>query len=91
MYRNVDLFVKLGILNRIQVGWKYKLELSDQFLGHHHHLSCLRCGKIVNIEDEKHIDEFIDEIAAAAGFTAQRHVFEVYGYCGQCTKLKSDY
>ena len=49
MYRNIDLFEKLGIVNRIYVGWKYKLELSDNFMDHHHHLSCLSCGKVIDI------------------------------------------
>lgn len=44
IYRSIDLFEKLGIVHRIYVGWKYKIELSDQFMAHHHHLSCLGCS-----------------------------------------------
>ena len=84
IYRNIQLFEKLGIVHRIYVGWKYKLELSDEFVAHHHHLSCLSCGKMIDIEDEKHIDEFIEEITAKVGFTPRRHLFEVDGYCKEC-------
>jgi Fe2+ or Zn2+ uptake regulation protein len=84
IYRNLELFEKLGIVHRIHVGWKYKLELSDSFVAHHHHLSCLTCGKTIDIQDEKHIDEFIREIAAASGFTPRRHQFEIDGYCREC-------
>ena len=84
IYRNIELFEKLGIVHRIYIGWKYKLELSDEFMAHHHHLSCLGCGKVVDIEDEKHIDEFIEQAASKAGFTPRRHIFEVDGYCQNC-------
>src|SRR5687767_10640963 len=45
VYRTVELFEKLGIINRLQIGWKYKLELSEAFAGHHHHATCMECGK----------------------------------------------
>lgn len=86
VYRSIDIFEKLGIVNRIYVGWKYKLELSDDFIEHHHHLSCLICGKITDIEDEKHIDEFIEGVAKKVGFIPRRHLFEVDGYCKSCQK-----
>ena len=41
VYRNIELFEKLGIVRRIYLGWKYKLELSDKFFAHHHHLTAL--------------------------------------------------
>lgn len=84
IYRNLELFEKLGIVHRIYVGWKYKLELSDEFVAHHHHLSCLQCGKIIDIEDEKHIDLFIKNISATFDFTPRRHQFEIDGYCKKC-------
>ncbi len=88
VYRNIEVFEKIGMVHRIYVGWKYKLELSDEFIAHHHHLSCLRCGKIIDIEDEKHIDDFIHEVSERFGFEPRRHQFEVDGYCSDCQKLK---
>lgn len=85
LYRNVELFEKLGIVHRIHIGWKYKVELSDAFIEHHHHLSCLKCGKIIAIEDEKHIDEFIEKLANKFSFTPRRHQFEIDGYCLHCS------
>lgn len=84
IYRNIELFEKLGVVHRVYIGWKYKLELSDAFTGHHHHLSCLKCGKIIDIEDEQHIDEYIKLIADKVGFQPRRHQFEVDGYCREC-------
>lgn len=87
VYRNIEVFEKLGIVHRIYVGWKYKIELSDEFIAHHHHLSCLNCGKVIDIQDEQHIDTFIQEVASRSGFTPRRHSFEIDGYCADCTKL----
>lgn len=84
LYRNIEVFEKLGIAHRIYIGWKYKIELSDDFVAHHHHLSCLSCGKIIDIEDEQHIDEFIEEVTNKFGFKPRRHQFEVDGYCKDC-------
>lgn len=90
VYRNIELFEKLGMVHRIYVGWKYKLELSDQFMAHHHHLSCLGCGSLIDIEDEKHIDTFITDITARYGFTPRRHQFEIDGYCLACNAAKTE-
>jgi len=84
VYRNIEVFEKLGIAHRVYVGWKYKIELSDDFIAHHHHLCCLSCGKIIDIEDEKHIDDLIKEVAAKCNFKPRRHQFEVDGYCLDC-------
>lgn len=84
VYRNIEVFEKLGIAHRVYVGWKYKIELSDDFIAHHHHLSCLDCGRIIDIEDEKHIDDFIEEVAEKFKFKPRRHQFEVDGYCSDC-------
>lgn len=89
IYRSIELFEKLGIVQRIYIGWKYKIELSDQFIAHHHHLSCLSCGRIVDIQDEEHIDTFIQEIAARLDFSPRRHQFEIDGYCSECQKLRT--
>ncbi len=88
VYRNIELFEKLGIVHRIYVGWKYKLELSDQFIAHHHHLSCLGCGKVVDIEDEMHIDVFVKKVSEKFGFMPRRHQFEIDGYCTMCLKKR---
>jgi Fur family ferric uptake transcriptional regulator len=83
-YRNIELFEQLGIVRRLNIGWRYKLELSDQFITHHHHLSCLNCGKVIDIQDEKHIDNFIKEVTQKFDFLPRSHQFEIDGYCKDC-------
>lgn len=89
VYRSVELFEELGLIRRVNIGWKYKLELSDQFLDHHHHLNCLSCGKSIDIQDETHIDQFIDKISSKHNFLAKGHHFEIDGYCSDCAAKAS--
>ncbi len=84
VYRTIALFEHVGVTQRLNIGWKYKIELTDKFSDHHHHLSCLKCGKVIDIGDEKHIDNFINEVAAKFGFDPRKHQFEVDGYCEKC-------
>jgi len=84
LYRTVSLFESLGLVQRIYIGWKYKVELSDIFTHHHHHISCLSCGKIVAITEEDEIETLIDDLAKRHGFTAPNHQLEIRGYCSNC-------
>ena len=86
IYRNLELFENLGIVHRVYVGWKYKLELTEEFIAHHHHLSCLGCGRIIDIHDDAQIDQFIHRVADKFDFQPRRHQFEIDGYCAQCYK-----
>lgn len=84
LYRNMELFEKLDIIHRVHLGWKYKIELTDHFIAHHHHLTCMKCGKIIDIEGEATISSFISQIANRHDFVPIRHQFEIEGYCMTC-------
>lgn len=84
IYRTIGLFEKLGLVQKIMIGWKYKIELSDIFIRHHHHISCLGCGRIVSIQEGKVIEKLIDSFVDKYGITAERHQFEIQGYCEKC-------
>ena len=89
LYRTISLYEQLGIVQRIYIGWKYKIELSDIFTHHHHHISCLQCGKVSSITEEDAIEKLITEIATKHGFIAQQHQLEVRGYCKTCASTNS--
>jgi Fur family ferric uptake transcriptional regulator len=84
LYRTLELFEKLGLVRRVYIGWKYKVELSDVFTHHHHHISCLQCGKVVAITEDADIERLIQAISQRHGFTAPTHQLEVAGYCPEC-------
>ncbi len=86
VYRAVELFERLGIVQRINTGWKYKLELSDKFAEHHHHLSCVNCGKTIDM-NEVELEAAIDKLTAAHYFKPTAHQIEIQGLCAACQQL----
>lgn len=85
VYRTVELFEKLGIARRLNIGWKYKIELADVFAGHHHHLYCTNCGRMFDLPENPMLETMIDTVAAKAGFGPRGHQLEVYGLCSNCS------
>lgn len=83
VYRIIDLFEKLGIVQRVTIGWKYKIELSDKFAEHHHHLTCLKCHRVIPISGEE-MESFISGVATKHAFQAVEHQVEIQGYCSSC-------
>lgn len=84
VYRTIELFERLGIVQRLHIGWKYKLELSEVFLDHHHHMTCLGCGRVVPIKDETALEEMIERLGRANNFVLKSHQLEIQGYCEKC-------
>lgn len=84
VYRTVELFERLGIINRLQIGWKYQLELSDIFTEHHHHATCLQCGTVIALEEHEVLERNIRALASAADFVITNHTLEIRGLCAQC-------
>jgi len=87
VYRAVDVFEQLGIVQRIHTGWKYKLELTDKFAAHHHHLTCTNCGTTIAM-NEHELESLIDTLAARHHFRPSAHQIEIQGICEQC-QIKS--
>ncbi|HZP55884.1 MAG TPA: Fur family transcriptional regulator [Candidatus Saccharimonadales bacterium] len=84
VYRTMELFEKLGIVNRLNIGWKYKYELSDIFQDHHHHFHCSSCGTTFNLEPNSMLETMIDTVAGKSGFSPRGHQLEIYGLCSNC-------
>jgi Fur family ferric uptake transcriptional regulator len=84
IYRTIELFEKLGIVNRLNVGWKYKVELSDVFNDHHHHMHCTSCGGVFVMPENPMLETMIDTVAKKSDFSPSSHQLEVYGLCPNC-------
>lgn len=83
VYRTIDIFEASGITQRIYSGWKYKLELSDNFQEHHHHFTCTNCGLVIPIHNQE-IEKIIDELSASQKFQTSSHQLEIQGLCEKC-------
>ena len=84
VYRTITLFEELGIVTRIQIGWKYKLELTDAFSSHHHHLTCTKCGLVTPLSEDTDLEERLNELSALYQFKPLDHQIEIRGLCSSC-------
>jgi Fur family ferric uptake transcriptional regulator len=89
VYRTVELFEKLGITHRLNIGFKYKIELSEIFNEHHHHMHCTNCGRTIPLPANPMLETMIDTVAAKADFSPRGHQLEIHGLCANCQKTKS--
>ena len=86
VYRTLQLFVKLGIVDIVQVGFKQRYELAEPFKAHHHHLVCVQCGTLVDLHHTPKLEKLIERIAESHHFTLTAHHVELQGICTSCQK-----
>jgi Fur family zinc uptake transcriptional regulator len=84
IHRILDKLNKIGLLDAIYGEKANYYELSSQFLPHHHHFTCIKCGKITDIDMcmMKPILNSLEDIGKPLS-----HSFEIKGICNNC-KLK---
>ncbi len=79
VYRVLTQFEGAGLVNRNHFeGGQAVFELNQG--GHHDHMVCLKCGKVVEFFDET-IEERQKKIAKDNGFTITDHSMILYGKC----------
>jgi len=83
VYRTIELFEKLGIVNRIWHGFKHQIELSEIFTPHHHHAVCQNCGSTVDVTSPE-LESTLAHLAKEQHFLAISHSVELIGYCQNC-------
>lgn len=84
-YRTLDLYERLGIVNRIWRSAKNYVELSEIFMPHHHHAVCEHCGKTIDIVSQP-LEQLLSAIARENNFLTVHHSVELSGYCETCQK-----
>jgi Fur family ferric uptake transcriptional regulator len=87
VYRSVTVLEEIGVIKRLNIGWKYKLELSEEFHGHHHHITCEKCGRTESLTDEN-LEEVIKSSAQKADYKITDHTIEIKGVCADCKSSK---
>lgn len=85
LYRTLELFRTLGIIDELGYGSHRTIELSDRYAPHHHHLRCRLCGRVTNIDDLA-LEKALEIIAKSNKFVLENHVLELTGKCESCPK-----
>lgn len=83
IYRTLGSFRKMGIVRDVVIGGSRKIELTELFSPHHHHISCKQCGKTIDIHDQQ-LERYLRHLATQRGFTQTEHSFEISGVCPEC-------
>jgi Fur family ferric uptake transcriptional regulator len=91
VYRTLELLYRLGFVQKVSSGdgqGRYELRSEDE-KGHHHHLICTRCGKIIDyrdfVQEELELVKKTEEtLAKKHDFLIQDHNIEFLGLCEKC-------
>jgi len=87
IYRTVKLLMDFGIIKEIiKQNNKTIYEFCTQE-GHHDHLVCVSCGRIIEFFNED-IENLQEEICLKHNFLPTYHRLEIFGLCEQCLKKK---
>jgi len=89
LYRTLSIFEEAGVLKRDHgADGVARYELSEWLTGHHHHIICVSCGAIEDIDVPTNAERTLHDIASAigdrAGYRILDHVLEVEGVCRNC-------
>lgn len=85
VYRNIQLFMELKIIERLALDDGFiRYELAQNLDSHrHHHLICNQCGKIIEVRED--FMESIEKIFYDNyGFLVSNHETIFYGLCKEC-------
>ena len=87
VYRSMHLLEKMGMIQRYYFhdgAARFEL-VSEGDDGHHHHLVCVNCAGVVEIE-ECFPEEIEKQIARKNGFKNVTHKLEFFGTCPECQR-----
>lgn len=90
IYRTLMVLSDAGVLERTHSAEGVAtFELAEWLRGHHHHLVCIQCGAVEDVdvgsEDEEALGLLADRVAAARGYSALGHRIDIEGLCARCS------
>lgn len=83
IYRTLEIFNSLNIIEIVYVGWKKRYELASPFQPHHHHLQCVQCQELISLSTPE-LETVISQLASAHGYRLISHHIELRGLCMNC-------
>jgi len=89
LYRTLTVLEESGVVQP-HYGTKglARYELAEWLTGHHHHLVCIECGTVEDVdvpaEYEHQVTSLVEDIARRSSFTPTGHALEIDGLCRDC-------
>lgn len=84
VYRTMDLFERIGLVSRLSMeGSPARYELTVPQELNHHHLICLKCGRVQEFDDRL-TEDLKKQVLQDKDFQAHGKPMKIYGYCSKC-------
>jgi len=89
LYRTLSVLEEAGVVaHHLGAKGLTRYELAEWLTGHHHHLVCVECGQVADIEipssHEEIVRDLVARIASLASFQPSDHALEIEGRCAEC-------
>jgi Fe2+ or Zn2+ uptake regulation protein len=90
LYRSLTVLESVGVLvPHFSKKGVTRYELAEWLTGHHHHLVCIECGNVEDVDlpqpYEQKLSDLVDEIGPTIAFTPLDHALEIEGLCASCS------
>ena len=94
VYRTLELLARVGLIFKFDFGdgrARYELIRNLEGQGHHHHLVCMRCNRVIDysnfIEGEEALLKKTEkDLSDKYGFKIMKRVIQFHGLCDKCRK-----
>ena len=83
VYRHLQALSEQGMVDAIRDDSGEILYRQCGTTAHHHHLTCRKCGRSVEVEGRA-VEHWAEKVATEAGFTDVGHTVELFGLCPEC-------
>lgn len=90
VYRSLALLESMGLVYKVHLGpgtVKYEVDRTDS-THKHHHLICLECGEIIEVEEDL-LENIEKEISEKHNFIIKDHSVKFHGYCSRCMEKQT--
>jgi Fur family transcriptional regulator, ferric uptake regulator len=83
VYRTIPVLLECGVIQKsVGAGKGEYFERVDN-RGHHDHMVCIRCGKVIEFRSDE-IESYQSKVCADYGFELSFHDHKLFGYCAGC-------
>ena len=84
IFRALELFVDLGLVERLDLPNGDHVYVTCQ-PSHHHHMICIACGTSTDVEDCG-VSAVAREVGRRTGYAIQSHRLQLFAICPECQR-----